>query len=235
VGELAVIEHEPISEPIPLKGKRTKPPAKLCHGHSKRHGGPCGANAMKGMDVCADHGGMSLRGAAHPNFKDGSSSKYMPKRLLEHWHEAVNDPALLHLSEDAAALKMRQQELFANLDDRNSSELWDATQKAYTLYEKALRSGKPDPIAEAQHVLHKTIIDGHNQSQNWREIREIAQERVTVSKEERARLKDTGQTMTYVQANALCMAVAAAVQKWITNREERAGLSAAIYALMTAG
>jgi len=187
---------------------------------------------MDGSDVCYFHGAMSPKGSASPNFKDGSTSKYMPKRLLEHWQEAVNDPTLLHLTEDAAALKMRQQELFANLDERNSSELWDATQKAYALYEKALRSGKQSQIDEAQHVLRQSITDGFNQSQTWREIREIIQERTTVSKEERARLKEMGQTMTYQQAQTLLAAIAHAVINRITNKEERAGLSSDIYALM---
>ena len=47
---------------------------------------------------CYHHGGASLKGAALPQYKDGSRSKYMPKFLAPAFEEALNDPELLNLS-----------------------------------------------------------------------------------------------------------------------------------------
>ena len=225
MGDLAIVETPSDTQPI----------TRVCSGHhSDGSGTPCDSPIVMANGKCRVHGGATPGGMASANFKHGGRSKYLPKRMLEKWNEALNDPQLLGLHDAAVTLEMRMRELFASLDERNSSELWDATQKSLGLYEKALRSGKQSQIDEAWHVHKQTVTDGYNEAQKWREIRAITQEQVVVSKEERNRLKDMGQTMTYQQANVLLANVAAAVHKRISNREERALLAADIYALMTA-
>jgi hypothetical protein len=46
-------------------------PIRYCTATSKRTKQPCRARAMHGMTVCYHHGGRSLRGIAHPNYKHG--------------------------------------------------------------------------------------------------------------------------------------------------------------------
>ena len=48
---------------------------RYCTATSKRTKQPCRARAMRGMTVCYHHGGCSLWGMAHPNFKHGFYSR----------------------------------------------------------------------------------------------------------------------------------------------------------------
>ena len=56
---------------------------------------------------CKLHGGKSLAGAAHPNFKTGRYSKYLPKHLAKAYDEIKADPKLLQLDDDVALLEAR--------------------------------------------------------------------------------------------------------------------------------
>jgi len=206
---------------------------KLCQSDCTSKDGLCEQPAMAN-GRCKKHGGLTPAGADSPHFKHGGRTRHMPKRIAELAAEADNDTELLNIRADIVLLETRIRELFATLGDKHSGELWDATKKAYDLLQKAKRSGKQSQIDEAEFQLNATITAGYNDSQAWRELRALAQEKAVLSKEERLRLKETQQTMTYQQANTLLAAVAAAVHRWVSDKEERAGLSAAIYALMTA-
>ncbi|MBZ0301141.1 MAG: hypothetical protein K8J31_15445 [Anaerolineae bacterium] len=50
-------------------------PIRYCTATSKRTKKPCRARAMCGRNVCYHHGGKSLRGVLHPNFRHGYYSK----------------------------------------------------------------------------------------------------------------------------------------------------------------
>jgi len=71
---------------------------------------------MSGAQVCYHHGGASLKGAAHPNFKDGSRSKYMPKFLAPAFREALNDSELLNLSESIAGQEAIVRDAYDSLE-----------------------------------------------------------------------------------------------------------------------
>lgn len=71
---------------------------------------------MKGMEVCYHHGGKSLKGIAHPNFKDGLRSKHMPKPLKEAFDLAVKDPGLLDLTGSIATQEAIVVDLLDSLD-----------------------------------------------------------------------------------------------------------------------
>ncbi len=65
---------------------------------AKTRGGTSCKNAKMPNGRCRMHGGKSLKGIAHPNFKDGLRSKHMPKPLKEAFDQAVADPGLLDLT-----------------------------------------------------------------------------------------------------------------------------------------
>lgn len=62
-----------------------------CTAKSKQSGERCKKDAVYGMTVCHIHGGKSLKGAEHPQFKDGRYSKYMPVRLQAIYQEIEQD------------------------------------------------------------------------------------------------------------------------------------------------
>jgi len=94
---------------------------------------------MSGALVCYHHGGASLKGAAHPNFKDGSRSKYMPRFLAPAFAEALNNPELLNLSESIAGQEAIVRDAYDSLNQGEAPtrlvgriraewrEFWNAT------------------------------------------------------------------------------------------------------------
>lgn len=80
-------------------------PIRYCRATSKRTGQRCRARAMRGQDVCYHHGGASLRGIAHPNYRHGYYSQSPLARLI----------LLTRFDQYRAAVRRRQQE--AILDD----------------------------------------------------------------------------------------------------------------------
>jgi hypothetical protein len=71
---------------------------------------------MKGSTVCYYHGGPSLKGTAHPNFKDGHTSKYLPARLQATYEEMMADPDILTLRREVGIIRTRLAELQGKLD-----------------------------------------------------------------------------------------------------------------------
>ena len=218
MGDLALVTQTPLSETRP--GINPK-----CTARSKRHGGPCGRPAMNGSTVCYHHGGKTPSGIAAPAFKHGGRSKHLPTRLAARFHEAEHDQTLLHLRSDVALLETRLTDVLDQLDDQTSSELLEKIKNTYDILQKAKRSEKQSQIDEAEFQLREAIFAGYQESQNWREIRRIIQERVTVSKEERARLNEMQQTLSVQEANVLLGMVVHAISTRVTNKEERALLA----------
>jgi len=63
-------------------------PIRYCTATSKRTKKPCRARAMVGRTNCYHHGGKSLRGLIHPNFKHGYYSTNWFVKFM--WTQAQN-------------------------------------------------------------------------------------------------------------------------------------------------
>lgn len=102
-----------------------------CNGTSKRTGKPCEARAMNGSAKCYFHGGASLKGIAHPNFKHGGRTRYMPERLAARYEEAIADPDLGSLKRNIALNEAIVREKLELLNaGGDSSEAWEIIAKA---------------------------------------------------------------------------------------------------------
>src|SRR5262249_56407268 len=106
--------------PVPLNGRGDGPHEPLttsrrCTARSKTSGQQCKNPAVLPTDKCRIHGGLSLRGVAHPQYKNGAHSKYLPKSLRQDYLRAVRDPELLSLLNQLALLASRHMELTKEL------------------------------------------------------------------------------------------------------------------------
>lgn len=97
----------------------------ICGARTKA-GTPCQKSPMNGSSRCRLHGGKSLKGAAHPNFKHGRYSKFMPHHLVGRYKESVNDPELLSLQQDIALLDARITEMLESMEqeDADKNKIW---------------------------------------------------------------------------------------------------------------
>src|SRR5262249_31764372 len=106
----------PHNLPVPLNGRGNGPHEPLTTSRrstarSKTRGQQCKNPAVHPTDKCRSHGGLSLRGVAHPQYKNGAHSKYLPRHLKRDYHRAVKDPELLSLRSEVALLAARELEL----------------------------------------------------------------------------------------------------------------------------
>lgn len=104
---------------------------------------------MRGMEVCYHHGGKSLKGAAHPKFKDGLRSKHMPKFLKPAFSEALNDPELLDLSNSIAGQEALIVDLFESLDGGEApTRLVKLIRKAWAQFWEATGNNDKSAVAK---------------------------------------------------------------------------------------
>src|SRR5687768_15894585 len=88
---------------------RGHPMSRLCTATSKQTAEQCG-QVIKAADwaarkrVCDWHGGKSLSGPAHPNYKHGRHWQVLPIGLRDRFERALGDPELLSMTPEIAAM-----------------------------------------------------------------------------------------------------------------------------------
>ncbi|MCD9187201.1 MAG: hypothetical protein LUM44_12260 [Pyrinomonadaceae bacterium] len=78
-----------------------------CNAQSKRTRQKCRNIAVSGSSKCRFHGGKSLRGIAHPNFKSGLFSRHLPTRLVGLFAEIMTDGNLIDLRESISLVDLQ--------------------------------------------------------------------------------------------------------------------------------
>src|SRR5262245_50879761 len=93
----------------------------------------CGAKTRKGGSChraagpngrCNLHGGKSLAGVAHPNFKTGRYSKYLPSQLTARYKLAEKDPQLLELIDEIALVNARLSSVLEGIKNGGDESAW---------------------------------------------------------------------------------------------------------------
>src|SRR5262249_44825242 len=145
---------------------------------------------------CRFHGGNSPRGVAHPSFKHGQHSKYLPRHLKGDYLRAVRDPELLSLRNQVALLSSREMELTRELAQIESPP-WGQAADALVDVEKAMTAGDLEAAREALASLSHVIRQGADQSARyatvWAELRQVIQERTKMAQAENKRMEIIGE------------------------------------------
>ena len=149
-----------------------------CTAKSKRSGQKCRNKPVKGRTVCRMHGGKSLRGIAHPNYKEGRYAKDLPLSLAKEFDPNVDSRKLTSLGEDIALNDLRIGELLRKLKEKGEplhsptwEKIWKALEhrrKLVEAYDKhALIYHRYVPVEEVRQVLEqiatltRTAVLGH--------------------------------------------------------------------------
>jgi hypothetical protein len=97
-----------------------------CNAKAKSTGQQCRRRAVSGSTKCTVHGGLTPKGAASPHFKTGRYSKYLPVRLVEVYHDSLNDSALTGVRDEIALIDSLLIEDIQSLDLGSNGEFWEA-------------------------------------------------------------------------------------------------------------
>ena len=112
-----------------MSQERKKSENRMC-GAKTRKGRSCENPPVLGRNRCRMHGGASLRGSNHPNFKHGRRSKAPPRHLLRIYEETCSDANLLELRSEIALGDARVSDLLEQLGeeqglDRRANSILD--------------------------------------------------------------------------------------------------------------
>jgi hypothetical protein len=168
---------------------------------------------------CKKHGGKSLTGTAHPNFKNGRRSRNLPTRLLERYEEALNDPKLADFTEDLALIEARLDALFQQIDEGGGAEIMLEIKDSYKSFTYASKDGDKQAMRESLRRLGDAINRGSREEGIWDEIRALQEQRRKIILAQAKHLQLTNQTITVQKANIIVAALLDSVRRYVTDRK----------------
>jgi hypothetical protein len=187
---------------LKFTGTGAENPARYC----KRY-----PSKILGGDRCIKCGSATKnRGIASARFKDGSNSRYLPKRMIADYEEAIADPNLISLRSDIAVVRARTNDLLKRVDSGEAGAIWRSLQDTYQDFKIARSAADPVKMQESLEMLGTLIDKGAADSRIWFEvITTIEQGRKLIDSE----LKRLQALQVYVDSNAvLTMLTAIAIQ-----------------------
>lgn len=183
----------------------TKP---KCNGRSRRTGLPCKNFPVSGRLQCRLHGGKSLMGIAHRNFKHGKLSRYLPDRLVENFKEAYKDANLLELRAELSLVDSRVLELVQGLDKQGNLQHFKELQSDFSYLKELRDSGaNGEVLDEAIDRMGASIEAGIHNHEVWEDIGSQVDRRQRLTESERKRLSDTHQMISSERLMALLAAI----------------------------
>lgn len=135
--------------------------------------GTCKQPVVSGSTKCRFHGGASLRGIDHPNYKGRGLSKVLPVRLLDTYEETREDPDNVAMSDAIAVLEARKADLISRADEEPGKEIWELVRKRFEAYVVALEDMNDSLIDKRLRELEQAISRGYGDSAVWAEIMDI--------------------------------------------------------------
>lgn len=188
-----------------------------CKAKAKSTGKRCKRPAMRGMAVCRFHGGMSLKGAAAPNFKDGRYSKYMPAQLESKYAEALKDPNLVSMRDEIAVITARLQEMFGGINTTSGLDYYHKLVNLWGEYTTYGEMGDTDNMARVQGEIGKMILKGESMAQKWEEIIKLIEMRRKLAESEQKRLINMNQMISVERASMFVFKILGIIKKYITD------------------
>lgn len=153
---------------------------------------------------CKFHGGASLSGPAHPNWKGGRHSKYMPKNLLDRYQHAEQDPHLISLRAEVVLVDVRISQLLETIGEHGGTSALKAIRARLQEFKDCGRKGDK-ALGSARLALQKLedeIDAAMTAALTWDELRETIDLRRKLTETETKQLKDLQQMISIAQMTA---------------------------------
>jgi hypothetical protein len=117
----------------------------------------------------------------------------LPKKLRASYEQAMNDPALLSLEDEAAVLQALAYQAAEQMkQDHGQTPSWDTVRTAYLALERALDGGDGDVIRACIDQLRQVVVEGADASARYeqakQELLELIDAKVKVASGEWRRL-----------------------------------------------
>lgn len=233
-----------MADQLPVCGARTKQCRKCGHAYSRdeyelwacpecgeKRG--CTRRVRAAGERCRNHGGASLRGAAHPMFRTGRYSKFLPDKLAARYAEAVSDAELLDLRHEIALIDLRISALVERLGTGESAENWGRLIEAYDQLKSSQAVRDVAGLADALSALGAVIEGGKQNESGWKEVIELLERRRRLVDSETKRLALMQQFVTSQQLVSLAAAVLEVIRENVSESATRARIADGIRNLIS--
>ena len=197
------------------------PEEERCEGTSRQSKEPCKRRRSPGSGYCIYHGGRAPKAAAHPSFKDGRRSKYMPKGMLENYERHLADPELTHHRGQIAMVDAALEEFFGGYDYGSNPATWKAVRREYRKLKAANDAGDRRKAREHFEALGQLVEKGHAHAQQSLTLLRLLEARRKHAAAETKRRLAEERTFTYEEAAAYYSALGAAARRWFGHDQER--------------
>lgn len=199
-----------------------------CTAKSKRTGQRCGAQAVTGRNVCYHHGGKTRQGVSSGTWKDGTHSKYLPKRMLDDYQASLDDPNKLALDNEIALIDSRLKDLLRRVDVGESAHAWKQLRETVREYDAARLAGDATGTALAVNTLMDQVRKGGGDIAAWNEIMGLVERRRRLVESERKRLVQAQQLIASAEVLGLLHVIALAVKQHVRDPKAVAAVTAEI-------
>lgn len=177
---------------------------------------------------CRMHGGSTPSGIALPQFKTGRYSKALPTRLLDRYHEGLNDRDLLALTDEIAVVNARLGELVGQLDSGGQEEKWEAITTGLDFCEAAIQAKDMSRLLGHLAAMREVVRQGQADGLLWEEIGNWMERARKLRETEQRRLSAMQQMITADQAMTLMAVIVETVREHVTDPDALRAISNAV-------
>lgn len=189
---------------------------------------------MKGMGVCASHGGKSLRGVDASGFRTGRYSKYLPDRLLPKYHEALADEELTRLDDEIALVDARLQEQLSILQRFGTTPGgWERAKRTFRSFRDNTNRGRRAPALDALNELDQIFGADATDAVAWEGVNELIEQRRKLVETERKRLADEDRMISVERLMIMAAAIIDIIRRHVVSKEQRGAISDEIRLLVS--
>ena len=193
-------------------------------GARTRQGVPCQQPAVRGGVRCRMHGGKARKGIAHPNYRHGKHSEYMPTRFLEAFGLAASDRDLLQQRDEVAQVRSMIREAWKRRHTGESGELWKRLRERWREFDGANRAASELGISPEERaarmrrvtllldMLMETIRVGAHDREQEEEILDLLERQRRLIESQGKREVQEKMMVSLEDANATFRAIAEAVR-----------------------
>src|SRR5215204_1134688 len=202
--------------------KRGQVPEKeRCKGTSRQSKERCKRRRSPGSEYCIFHGGRAPKGGAHPGFKHGQRSMYMPAELFEYFNNFINDPKLTYHRKSIAQIDAMVEEAWEDYEVGGTPQLWRKLKTTWRKVEKARAARDAVGFWESLDEVGRLIGRGGDQIQRMDRIVKLLEQRRKHADSELKRRQAEERTFPHEEAAAFYKGLGEAVRRHIKDPEVR--------------
>lgn len=203
--------------------------SKMCGAKLRNKAAFCRNRAILLNGRCRNHGGLTPKGIASPNYKHGRYSKHLPNHLRDRYYESLNDPELTALRDDLALLDTHISEVLMEMRspaaDVDTKLLRDKVKLCrLRLVECDQKSNEILDLIELLDELDAAIEGGTRNTSNFARLLPLLEQRRKTTESENRRVFNSNNCLTVEQAIAFVRLLADSVKRHVSDPRQRAAI-----------